>query len=217
VVRLQELQKAIQEAEQARHDLDDKNSSAEQEIKKINEEMNEIIAKITKVEEKAKEQKKRAGELHQQVEQLNRGVKQQKNAMRILQEAADRTVQAALLAHVKLPQRGMQDSQADVQESQPESEASEFDPSLPDVFQYNFSQLTSAQQKARSEKARDSQIAKLQQTVEDATRALESMVPNLKAPEDYEQVLKEEKQLKAVCSPNHIVYFCSVLQNPFAE
>jgi chromosome segregation ATPase len=188
---LQELQNAIQEAERSRTELDDKNSAVDKELKKLDEELNQINDSITEVEKKARDQKRRATELHQQVEQLNRGVKQQKNAMRFLQEGAERVVQAALLAHVKLP---------DGQESQqPESQESELDPSLPDVFQYNFSDLSAAQQKARNEKARDAQIAKLQQTVEDAAKALESMVPNLKAPEEYEHVLKEEKQLKSVC------------------
>lgn len=187
---LQELQKAIQDAEKSRGEIDEKNSSADEELKEMDADLTKIQYSITEVEDKGKAHKKRAAELNQEVEQLNRKVKQQKNAMRVLQEQAERVVQAALLAHVKLP---------DVQESQ-ESQENDFDPNLPDVFQYEFAQLTSAQQKARSEAARDAQIAKLQQTVEDATKALETMVPNLKAPEEYDHVLKEEKQLKTVCS-----------------
>lgn len=83
-------------------------------------------------------------------------------------------------------------------EGQESAEQEPYNAELPEVFQYSFSQLTGAQRKARSESARVAQIDKLQQTVEAAGKALEAMVPNLKAPEEYEQVLQEEKQLKAV-------------------
>lgn len=185
---MQELQKAIQEAERSKEELDEKTSSADEELKEMEATFKKIQDSITAVEEKGRAQKKRAAELNQQVEQLARKVKQQQHQMTVLHGNANRVVQAALLGHVKLP---------DVQESQ-EAEENEFDPDLPDVFQYGFSQLTNAQQKARNESGRDAQIAKLQQTVDDANKALESMVPNLKAPEEYEHVLKEEKQLKAV-------------------
>lgn len=159
----------------------------------MDEELKKIQASITQVEEKAKEYKQRAADLNREVEQLIRKVKQQQHAMNVLKENADRVVQAALLAHVTLP---------DVQESQEEeTQDQEFDPSLPDVFHYQFSQLTTAQKKARNEAARVAQISKLQDAVDEASKALESMVPNLKAPEEYEEVIKEEKQLKAVCPP----------------
>lgn len=185
---LQELEKAIQEAERTKKEIDEKTSSADEELKEMSANFEKIQESITELEEQGKTHKKRAAELHQQEEELNRKVKREKHKMTVMHEQADRVVQAALLAHVKLPD--VQDSRA--------AEDNQFDPDLPGVFQYNFSQLSSAQQKARNDSAKDAQMAKLQQTIEDASKALECMVPNFKAPEEYEQVVKEEKQLKTV-------------------
>eukprot|EP00892_Ulva_mutabilis_P002473 jgi/Ulvmu1/12226/UM086_0016.1 len=192
---LTELSTKLERLEEKRQDLQDMIAAADLEyekqkqstiaedhdISKAEKQLEGIREEIAEIERGAHAAKSAKTDYFKEKEQMRRKLLQLNNAMQSAESCAARVLQDAMLESVELPGATSQQSEDGLP--------------MPECFQFDFRDLP-ANMRTAAASTQPKLLESLREEIEQLKSDIDHMSPNLKAPEEYEVILQDEKDLK---------------------
>lgn len=179
----QDLQASIAAADEEYAKQKQSTAAEDQEINRVEKSLRDVREEIARVEQKGHAAKSAKAEFFKEKERMRRRSLQLVNAMESAEVNAARVLQDAMLESVELPGACTQHNDDGV--------------FIPDCFRFDFDALPDSM-RAATGTARQKNLDQLREEAEQLRSEIDGMSPNLKAPEEYENILQEEKVLKMV-------------------
>lgn len=182
-LRLQDLLATIATADRVYEEQKEFIAAEDHEIGKVDRQLDSLREDIANIEQKGHAAKSAKIEFLKEKEQMRRRLLQLNNAMESAEAGAARVLQDAMLESVELPGASCEGGEDGVR--------------VPDCFCFDFSELPEGMSSTAAS-TRQRNLEQLRDEIEQLRHQIDTMSPNLKAPEEYEYILQEEKDLKAV-------------------
>lgn len=163
----------------------------DQEVDSVKQQLEQIRQDIVEREKQGHAAKSAQDHFFKQKEQIQRKIMHLQNALDTAEASAARVLQDAMLESVELPGSSTQEKLHGID--------------VPMCFRFEFSELPDSLTKASTD-TRQKNLDQLRKELEQLKSDIDGMAPNLKAPKEYEQVLREESDLKMV-----VPYICCAL------